>query len=116
MKLGINFLLFFSLLVFMSGCAGSQWDSRVVEGSTGPVTEIRVGRYPAPDKQAAQVASVPDPQARQAQLQERLLKMSAMLPMQSFKDYTVGPEDALQVTILESDKLCSLARVDGQGE
>jgi polysaccharide export outer membrane protein len=112
----MDFPLFFTLLVFMSGCAGSQWDQRVVEGSTGPVTEIRVGRYPAPDKQAAQVASVPDPQARQAQLQERLLKMSAMLPMQSFKDYTVGPEDALQITVLESDKLCSLARVNGEGE
>jgi polysaccharide export outer membrane protein len=116
MKFRIDFLLVLSLLAFLPGCAGPLWDSRVVEGSTGPVTEIRVGRYPSPDKQLMQVGDVPDPQARQAQLQERLLKMSAMLPMQNFRDYIVGPEDSLQVTVLESEKLCALARVDGQGE
>ena len=42
--------------------------------------------------------------------------MSAALPMKSFRDYAVGPEDALQVTFLESDKLSGLVRVDGQGE
>ncbi|MGA2400179.1 MAG: polysaccharide biosynthesis/export family protein [Syntrophobacteraceae bacterium] len=114
MKLRPDFLLFVSLLVFISGCAGSQWDQRMVEGSTGPVTEIRAGRYPATP--VAQVVNAPDPQARQAQLQERLLKMSAALPMKSFQDYTVGPEDALQVTFLDSDKLSALARVNGQGE
>jgi len=44
------------------------------------------------------------------------MKMSAMLPMHSFRDYTVGPEDALQVTFLDYDKLSTLVRVDGQGE
>jgi len=116
MKLKMELLLFFSLIAFISGCAGPQWDSRVVEGSTGPVMEIRAGRYSTPADQAAQLANVPDPQAEHAQLQEKLMKLSAMLPMQTFRDYIVGPEDALQITVLESDKLSTLARVDGTGE
>ncbi len=78
--------------------------------------EIRAGRYSTPPQQTGQVPAVPDPQVRRAQLQEQLMKMSAALPMKSFKDYAVGPEDALQVTFLDYDKLSALVRVDGQGQ
>jgi polysaccharide export outer membrane protein len=113
MKFRPDFLLFVILLVLVSACAAPQWDQKLVNGSAGPMNEIRVGRY---SPQVAQTVTAPDPQARQAQLQERLMKMSAILPMKNLGDYAVGPEDALQVTILESDKLCALVRVDGQGE
>jgi polysaccharide export outer membrane protein len=115
MKLKYYLLFIASLSIFLSGCA-SQWDERTVEGSSGPVIEIRAGRSSAQAQQTIQLPDVPDPQAKRAQLQEKLLKMAAVLPMQSFRDYTVGPEDALQITFLDYDKLCALVRVDGQGE
>lgn len=99
MRLRPDVLLFAGLLIFMSGCAGNQWNEHLVEGSSGPVTEIRVGTTPAG---GVQVGGVVDPQARSVELQDRLLKMSAMMPMQNYTDYKVGPEDALQVAFLGS--------------
>ncbi|MGC9197037.1 MAG: polysaccharide biosynthesis/export family protein, partial [Syntrophobacteraceae bacterium] len=98
MRLRISAFLLAGLLVILAGCAGNQWDEHLVEGSNGPVPEIRVGsRVPS---QAVEVGAVPDPQARVVELQDKLLKMSAMMPMQHYTDYQVGPEDALQVTFL----------------
>jgi polysaccharide export outer membrane protein len=98
MRLRINAFLLIGLLVIIAGCSGNQWNEHLVEGSNGPVPEIRVGsRTPS---QAVEVGAVPDPQARAVELQDKLLKMSAMMPMQNYTDYQVGPEDALQVTFL----------------
>ncbi len=115
MRLRPDVLLFSGLLIFMSGCAGSQWNEHLVEGSNGPVTEIRIGAHPSADGQAVQVGSVPDPQARSMELRDRLFKMSAMLPMQHYTDYKVGPEDALQVTFFTADQLISTTPSNGLG-
>jgi polysaccharide export outer membrane protein len=98
MRLRPDLLLFAGLLIVMSGCGGNQWSEHLVEGSAGPVSEIRIGTRSAPPGEAVQVGAVQDPQAQSMQLRERLLKMSAMLPTQHYTDYKVGPEDALQVS------------------
>ena len=101
MRLRPDVLLLAGLLIIMSGCAGNQWNEHLVQGSNGPVPEIRIGTGTSAG-QVVQVGGVPDPQVRSALLQERLLKISAMRPTQHYTDYKVGPEDALQVTFLGS--------------
>jgi polysaccharide export outer membrane protein len=54
--------------------------------------------------------------ARQGQIQEQLMKQAVMLSKPDFTDYKVGPEDLLQISFLDAEKLSSEARVDGQGE
>jgi polysaccharide export outer membrane protein len=66
----------------------------------------------APQQMVAQV----DAKAKQSQLQEQLLKQVAMVSRPDFKDYKVGPEDLLEINFLETDKLHSETRVNGQGE
>jgi polysaccharide export outer membrane protein len=139
MRLRPDILLCAGLLIFMSGCAGNQWNEHLVEGSNGIVKEIRVGGQPSGVVQgqgmaagAVQVGSVQDPQSRAQLLQARLAQMAAMLPMQSYTDYKVGPEDLLQVTFFTAEQLTNgaptdnlgggssqlsgLFRVDGQGD
>ncbi len=99
MRFRPDVLLFACLLILLSGCAGNQWNEHLVEGSNGVVPEIRVGN-PTAQPLVMQVGAVKDPQARSSELQARLLKMSAMIPVQHYTDYRVGPEDALQVTFL----------------
>ncbi|MGC8493794.1 MAG: polysaccharide biosynthesis/export family protein, partial [Syntrophobacteraceae bacterium] len=82
-------------------CAGTQWREHLVEGSNGVVPEIRVGNTNA-QPVSMQVGGVADPQARSSELQARLLKMSAMMPVQHYTDYRVGSEDVLMVTFLGS--------------
>lgn len=101
MRLRPDVLLFAGLLIFMSGCAGNQWNEHLVAGSNGVVPEIRVGN-PAAQPLVVQVGAVQDPQARSSELQARLLKMSAMIPVQHYTDYNVGPEDVLMITFLGS--------------
>ncbi|MDR3553444.1 MAG: polysaccharide export protein [Syntrophobacteraceae bacterium] len=136
MRLRPDILLFAGLLIVMSGCGGNQWSEHLVEGSAGPVSEIRIGARSSSPGEAVQVGAVADPQARSVQLQERLLKMSAMMPVQHYTDYKVGPEDALQVGFFAmggpttvgsaglpapgagagGEQLSGVFRVSGQGE
>ena len=111
MKLRPDLLLFAGLLLFTSGCAGTQWNEHLVEGNDGPVTVIRLGAHPS-----SKVGAQQDPQAAHGELQERLLKMSAMLPMQHYSDYVVGPEDVLEVGFLGAKQLDTFVRVNGDGE
>ncbi|MFZ2446359.1 MAG: polysaccharide biosynthesis/export family protein [Syntrophobacteraceae bacterium] len=112
-----NILTAFCVLLCITGCAGTQWEKQKVDGSTGPVYEIRASRtLPANKQVPQQVAAMVDPQARQLQLQEQLMKMSAMMKVTESKDYKVGTEDLLQISFLESDKLSAAARVNGQGD
>ncbi len=90
--------MFTCLLIFMSGCAGNQWNEKLVEGSNGPVKEIVVGRRPSEPIHVVQAGAVPNPQGRVMELQDHLLKAAAMLPPVDYTDYKVGPEDALQIT------------------
>ncbi|MDR3569656.1 MAG: polysaccharide biosynthesis/export family protein [Syntrophobacteraceae bacterium] len=105
------------------------------------MAEIRTGGPSYAPVQVAQAGGVQDPRARSVELQDRLLKMSAMMPTQQYTDYKVGPEDALQVTFLGSgspsgasaapagvqaagpsqlgggtDQLSGVFRVNGRGE
>jgi polysaccharide export outer membrane protein len=66
----------------------------------------------APQQFAAQV----DSKAKQSQLQEQLLKQTALSSVRDFKDYQVGPEDVLGISCLGTDKLNAEVRVNGQGE
>lgn len=109
---------FFCLLPFLSGCAGGpQWEKQMVSGSNGPAYEIRMNRSNVAPAQSVpqQVVAQMDTRMKQAQLQEQLLKQAAMIPPPDFKDYKVGPEDLLQINVLNVDKLCTEARVNGQG-
>jgi polysaccharide export outer membrane protein len=77
-----------------------------VSGCGGPAAQ-------QPGKQmVAQISS----QAQQNRLQEQLLKQTAQLSVAEFKDYKVGPEDLLVVACIDSDKLNSEVRVNGEGE
>ena len=98
MRFRPDIFLFAGLLIFMSGCAGNQWNEKLVEGSNGPVKEIVVGRRPSVPIHIVQAGAVPNPQGRVMELQDHLLKAVAMLPPVDFTDYKVGPEDALEIT------------------
>lgn len=131
MRLRPRMFLIVGLLICISGCAGDRWREHLVEGSNGAVPEIRIGANSSYGR-AVQVGTVADPQARSMELRDRLLKMSAMAPVQHYSDYRVGPEDALQVTFFTPNQVTSVQptdslgggtnqlsgvfRVDGQGE
>ena len=132
LRVGFDLFLFTCLLIFMSGCAGNQWNEKLVEGSNGPVKEIVVGRRPSEPIHIVQAGAVPNPQGRVMELQDNLLKMAAMVPPVDYTDYKVGPEDELQVTFFTpgeiggaasgynlgggSNQLSGVFRVNGQGE
>ncbi len=132
LRLGLELFLFTCLLLFMSGCAGNQWNEKLVEGSNGPVKEIVVGRRPSEPIHIVQAGAVPNPQGRVMELQDHLLKAAAMLPPVDYTDYKVGAEDELQVTFFTpgeiggaasgynlgggSNQLSGVFRVNGQGE
>lgn len=63
-----------------------------------------------------QVVAQFDSQAKQNRLQEQLLKQVAQVSGVDYKDYKVGPEDLLEINFLDTDKLRTEARVNGQGE
>ncbi len=114
-----KFLGYASILLSIYGCGGAQWEKQLVSGSNGPAYEIRMTRPSA----AAQTHAVPqqiltqaDNQARHAKLQEQLIRHTALLPPHDFKDYRVGPEDLLQISFLDIDRLSTEARVNGQGQ
>jgi polysaccharide export outer membrane protein len=65
-----------------------------------------------PQQLVAQV----DSQAKQNRLQEQLLNQVAKISVVNFKDYKVGPEDLLEISCLNTDKLNREVRVSGQGE
>ncbi len=48
-------------------------------------------------------------------LQEQLLKQMAQKAPVDYKDYQIGPEDLLDIIFLDTEKLRTEARVDGQG-
>ena len=98
MRFRPDLFLFAGLLIFMSGCAGNQWNEKLVEGSNGPVKEIVVGRRPSVPIHVVQAGGAMNPQGRVMELQDHLLKMAAMVPPVDFTDYKVGPEDALEIT------------------
>ncbi len=132
LRVGFDLFLFTCLLIFMSGCAGNQWNEKLVEGSNGPVKEIVVGRRPSEPIHVVQAGAVLNPQGRVMELQDNLLKMAAMVPPVDYTDYKVGPEDELQVTFFTpgeiggaasgynlgggSNQLSGVFRVNGQGE
>ncbi|MFA5112351.1 MAG: polysaccharide biosynthesis/export family protein, partial [Desulfobaccales bacterium] len=66
----------------------------------------------SPQQFAAQL----DSQDKPNRLQEQLLKQAPQLGIVDFKDYKVGPEDTLAVNFLDTDKLNTEVRVNGQGE
>jgi len=130
-----RFVAVLGILALVSGCAGRpQWEKQTVAGSSGPVTEIRAsgsqaasaaqatGQPPAPMvaqqgvPQASQrVIAQIEAQGRHDRLQEQLMKHAAMMQKPDFTDYKVGPEDLLQVSFLDAEKLSTEARVNGQG-
>jgi len=63
-----------------------------------------------------QIVSQVDSKAKQSQLQEQLLKQAAQTSVRDFKDYKVGQEDLLAIVCMETERLNSEARVNGQGE
>jgi polysaccharide export outer membrane protein len=94
MKLGNFWLILLSICVGLVGCGG-------------PRAQV------APQQIVSQV----DSKAKQSQLQEQLLKQVALTStVTNFKDYKVGPEDLLGISVLGTDKLNTEVRVNGQGE
>ena len=89
-----TWMIFMGIWLGVSGCGG------------GPATQA------PPQQLVTQVDSL----AKQNRLQEQLVKQVAQLSMVDFKDYKVGPEDLLEINFLDTDKLRSEARVNGQGE
>jgi polysaccharide export outer membrane protein len=63
-----------------------------------------------------QVMAQVDSKAKHNLLQEHLLKKVAQAPAVDYSDYKIGPEDLLEITFLDTDKLHSEARVNGKGE
>lgn len=63
-----------------------------------------------------QVLARLDSQVKQNRLQEQLLQRVAQVSVMDYKDYKVGPEDLLEINFLDTDKLRTEARVNGQGE
>jgi polysaccharide export outer membrane protein len=78
----------------------------LLEGCGGPAAQL-----PPP-----QVVAQFDSQAKQNRLQEQLLKQVAQVSVVDYKDYKVGPEDLLEINFLDTDKLRTETRVNGQGE
>jgi polysaccharide biosynthesis/export protein len=76
-----------------------------VMGCGGPAAQL------PPQQVVAQV----DSQAKQNRLQEQLFKQVRPISVADYKDYKVGPEDILLVSFLDTDKLGSEVRVNGQG-
>jgi len=86
-------LLSVCALIWVSGCAG-----------------------PAAQLPPQQVVAQFDSQAKQNRLQEQLVKQVAQVSVVDYKDYKVGPEDLLEINFLDTDKLRTEVRVNGQGE
>jgi polysaccharide biosynthesis/export protein len=86
-------LLSVGALICLSGCAG-------------PAAQL------PPQQMVAQF----DSQAKQNRLQEQLLKQVAQVSVVDYKDYKIGPEDLLEISSLDTDKLRAEARVNGLGE
>lgn len=108
---------FLGAALLLAGCAGPQWEQRMVSGSNGPVYEIRAGRSsPVPQNPAQQLLAQSGAANTQKQMQEELLKQAALISARSYHDYVVGSEDLLVVSFLDADKLTTEARVNGQGE
>jgi len=80
--------------------------SGLLVGCGGPAAQL-----PPP-----QVVAQFDSQAKQNRLQEQLLKQVAQVSVMDYKDYKVGPEDLLEINFLDTDKLRTEVRVNGQGE
>jgi polysaccharide export outer membrane protein len=78
----------------------------LLAGCSGPAAHL------PPQQVVAQV----DSQTKQTHIQEQLLKQVARVSVVGYKDYIVGPEDLLEINFLDTDKLRSEARVNGQGE
>jgi polysaccharide biosynthesis/export protein len=78
----------------------------LVSGCGGPAAQL------PPQQVVAQF----DSQAKQNRLQEQLLKQVAQISVVDYKDYKVGPEDLLEINFLDTDKLRTEVRVNGEGE
>jgi polysaccharide biosynthesis/export protein len=71
---------------------------------------------PAAQLPPQQVVTQVDSQSKQGHLQEQLLKQVAQISVGEFKDYKIGAEDVLGIMSMDTDKLNSEVRVNGQGE
>jgi polysaccharide export outer membrane protein len=71
---------------------------------------------PARQVQPAQLMAKLQAQNQKHTLQDQLLAQAGQATLASYRDYTVGPEDLLQVTFLGVDDLSREVRVNGQGE
>jgi polysaccharide export outer membrane protein len=94
-------------LALVAGCAGS---------SQQMLTAQALSQRKAPYLNTAQVPSqrmAPDPNK---DVQQQLIMNASHAVLANYKDYQVGPEDELSVTIFGQDKLNRELRVNGQGE
>jgi polysaccharide export outer membrane protein len=57
-----------------------------------------------------------DSHSKQNRLQEQLQKQVALISVADYRDYKVGAEDLLEINFLDTEKLRSEVRVNGQGE
>lgn len=87
-----------------------QSERQMASGGSGPGYDARMARA------AEAVPRQVDAPRDQTRLQDQLLKQSAMFSLPDFKDYKIGPEDLLQISVLNVDKLSTEARVNGQGQ
>jgi polysaccharide export outer membrane protein len=117
MKLQLHLTLL-GILVLISGCAGDPQYAHQMGSGAAMATPSgnQIAACQVSPQVSQQILTQQEAQARQEQIQEQLMKRAAMLPKADFTDYKVGPEDLLQITFLDAEKLSCEARVDGQGE
>lgn len=96
-------LLLLAILLGASGCAGT---SSTTQSSAAAPSGLALSR------QIAGQAAAADKQNR---LQAEVMKQSGVGAARAAADYRVGPEDLLEVNFLDTDKLHSEVRVNGQG-
>jgi polysaccharide export outer membrane protein len=71
---------------------------------------------PAVQPQSAQLAAQLQAAERKNPMQEQLMVQVSRAALTGYRDYTVGPEDLLDVGFLQADDLDREVRVNGQGE
>ncbi len=70
------------------------------------------GRQNSADELITQVRT----QAKKSAMQENLITQASQSTLKSYKDYRVGPEDLLEITVFGMDDLGREVRVNGRGD
>jgi len=96
LKLSISHLIGVACIVFLTSCASETSHKKDVTPSTLSVKEI---------ESSLQVKA----------MNERILTSSLSLGRDFYRDYKIGPEDLIEISVFEEEKLNKTVRVSSQG-